>query len=84
MMLAQALHSNSTPKWRRTLEQAQRNALLIAAAPDLLEALQGLLSLRAETDMTENDAYHAMFKLSGAKEWNAALAAIAKAKGETV
>ena len=49
---------------------AWHNARLIAAAPDLLEALEGLLDLHSD------DLQHA------GPAWDAASAAIAKAKGE--
>jgi hypothetical protein len=40
MMLATALYMHSThPEWDRPLEQAQANARLIAAAPDMLKVL---------------------------------------------
>lgn len=42
MMLAEALHSHIMQKWCRPLATAQANARLIAAAPDLLDALENL------------------------------------------
>lgn len=50
----------------RGREEAEANARLIAAAPEMLEALEGILAI------TDRD--HAA--------WNKARAAIAKAKGE--
>lgn len=53
----------------RYMPDAEENAKLIAAAPDLLEALQ--------------DALHAYDKHGEHSEWDFARAAIAKALGET-
>ena len=54
-------------------ERQYANAQLISAAPDLLEALEGMV--RKAQKQNWNDNYPA--------ELNAAYAAIAKAKGET-
>lgn len=58
-----------------TLEEAQANARLIAAAPELLEALEDLIGY-AEHRFGDNDYY----KNHGCM--NKARAAIAKARGE--
>ena len=46
---------------------------------DLLAALQDLVDLRAETELTHEAAYRVMFKSEGIDSWFAAQAAIAKA-----
>ena len=53
-----------------SLEQAEANARLIAAAPELLDALQSLLA-RVSSDIIANQCWH--------EEQRAARAAIAKA-----
>ena len=58
-----------------TLERMEADARLIAAAPDLLEALEDLILL-AQAVMHENGGYMVDDELSDAR------AAIAKAKGE--
>ena len=71
---------------RRTGDESAANARLIAAAPDLLEALQGLtqaINFRAAA-VCGNDDSKVEFAVS--EFWRAqdkALAAIAKATGET-
>lgn len=57
------------------VERQAANARLIAAAPDLLAALCGAVSLIEETDWTA-------FSLSDRAKLDAARAAIAKATGE--
>ena len=52
-----------------TIDERDANARLIAAAPELLEALQGLVGKSTDTPG------------DWSREWNAALAAIAKATG---
>ena len=52
------------------IEESKANARLIAAAPDLLEALLGLLNADAPAIYTP-------------RLWDSARAAVAKAKGET-
>ena len=59
-------HITARASWSK---EAEANARLIAAAPDLLEALQ--------------DALHAYDKHSEHSQWDFARAAIAKALGET-
>ena len=63
-------------------DEAQANARLIAAAPDLLEALIAMRNLKISTDMTYEDAYDSMFKLGGRDAWDVLDAAIAKALGQ--
>lgn len=46
----------------------------------MYEALAELLILRAETDMTYEDAYYAMFKSKGA--WGKAVDAVNAVRGE--
>lgn len=56
-------------------EIAQLRLRLTERECDLAEAISAidlLLKLRAETPMTEADAYHTLFKSSGAFEWSAA------------
>ena len=44
----------------------------------LAEALEGLNHLRSMTEMTYEDAYHAMFKSDGAPSWKRAQDALAR------
>ena len=44
----------------------------------LVEALEGLNHLRSMTEMTYEDAYHAMFKSDGAPSWKRAQDALAR------
>lgn len=82
-ILAAASESWSVAKICGPIGDAEiANARLIAAAPDLLAALDGLISLRDKTEITHEAAYDAMFKSVGRAHWDAALAALAKAKGE--
>lgn len=57
--------------------EGEANALLIAAAPDLLAALRGLTEAYRIPDFAAPHVYEEM-----AKRYNAAKAAIAKATGE--
>lgn len=62
-------------------ERVEANARLIAAAPDLLEALEwALAEIEGRTRYTPNDIYEAMEQRENALE--AAQAAIAKARGD--
>jgi hypothetical protein len=58
-------------KWVEDRETAAANAVLIAAAPDLLEALDNLLAAQIDP-----------MGMKAAKACKAAVAAISKAKGE--
>jgi len=49
-MLAEALHNHVVPEWRRLLDEAQANARLIAAAPELAEALRAMLAAESLLD----------------------------------
>jgi hypothetical protein len=49
------------------------------AHAELLAALNGLLDLHRNTEMTHEDAYDAMFKSGGRDAWGAAFAAFRKA-----
>ena len=53
-----------------------RIATLTAENAALRAALEGLLKLRAETEMTYESAYHAMFKGDGRTCWEAAHLAV--------
>ena len=53
-MLAKALHSYCVPRWSLTLEEAQANARLIAAAPSLLDACRECLhQVSTDSDLDE-------------------------------
>lgn len=58
------------------IEQMKANARLIAAAPDLLEALQNLVQLREWKDKHGKDEH---YKKARPIAWEAARAAISKA-----
>jgi hypothetical protein len=79
MMLAEVLWEHVVTEWSRPLAEAQANARLIAAAPDLLKALRELVA--------EFDRYDAaMTKIGRGHEdygWQRrdARTAIAKAEG---
>ena len=84
MMLAKTNHRHICQEWSRTVEEAQANARLIAAAPELLAALEQL------TEKTEraNTIRHSGGRVT-AGDWaelhqltNEARAAIEKARGE--
>lgn len=67
------------------VELAPRNAadaMLIAAAPDLLAKCEAALSIYDETARTYEDAYEALFKGGASEFWESVRAAIAKARGE--
>lgn len=70
--VAEALYDHVVIEWSRTLEVAQANARLIAAAPELLAALQTL------TDHAQ-ERYPHFESERGQRDIDAALAAIAKA-----
>jgi hypothetical protein len=53
MMLASAFHKHAVCEWQRTQAEAQANARLIAAAPELLAALQ--LAWKYYNDPTYQD-----------------------------
>jgi len=61
-------------------QEGEANALLIAAAPDLLAAAQAMMAAGVKTEMTYESAYHAMFKSPDG--WNDLADAIAKATGQ--
>lgn len=71
-----AVVSNMRPE-----QEVAANALLTAAAPDLLEAALMMRHLRNGTEMTYEDAYDSMFKSGGRDAWKTLDAAIAKATG---
>lgn len=70
LMLAMLAHSVNYPDQR---DEANANARLIAAAPDLLEALQAVVSQLEGHDLHNGDVFAI----------NNAYAAIAKATGQT-
>ncbi len=73
MMVGEAFHTHSVQEWSRTLGEAQANARLWAAAPDMLEALE--LTVNHWTSQFEKNGHMA-------PEWvKKARAAIEKAKG---
>ena len=77
--------SESAPKVRRNIascggQRREQNANLIAAAPELLEALRGVMSM---FPVIEDDASgRAGFTAEARDKLNAARAAIAKALGQ--
>jgi hypothetical protein len=50
MMVADVLHKHICPQWNRPLEEAQANAKLIAAAPDLLACIEDFISAYSPSD----------------------------------
>jgi hypothetical protein len=65
----------------RLSQEAQANANIIAAAPDLLAIIEALVSMRDESDFTYEGAYEAFHKGGAEEVWERARAAIAKARG---
>ena len=74
MMLAEAKHEHIVPRWCRTLKEAQANARLIAAAPELAEALALMVS------RTEQYEFGGMFGQYGTTKELLAMARAALAK----
>jgi len=65
-------------------EQDDHNATLIAAAPDLLEALQGYMSAVSEMNEAMKDGYNVQGAMSALIGWeDMARAAISKALGRS-
>jgi len=71
-MLAEAKHGHIVTECALTIGEAQANARLIAAAPELLEALKAMLNGGIDTGLTWEETC------------NQAAAAIAKAEGNAV
>ena len=71
MMLAEVLHTHVTHReWCRPLSEAQANARLMAASPDMLKALMQLVSEMDEgreliSDDTIDQAVRAIAKATG-------------------
>lgn len=61
--------------------QEHPHARLIAAAPELLEALLPLVALWRDAEWTYEDSYYRFLKGGALLKWQAAEAAIAKALG---
>jgi hypothetical protein len=70
----------ATPAYRRNLDEEEANARLIAAAPELLEALKGLdeAYCRAGQPLTKDERYEDRKRLIAAR------AAIAKAEAASL
>jgi hypothetical protein len=82
MMIAEVLHQHvCVSEWDRPLEEAQANARLIAAAPNLLSALKVMVAaFTAAVDLDENDVDLDGFEYKSVRQ---ARAAIANAEGRS-